>query len=156
MKKLLVVFMALSLTACAGRVSTGEAAGSAVGALLGGYVGSQFAGGRAQLILIGVGALAGGMAGFNFGHELDPSDKAMLSSATRRAMATADDGQLVSWVNPLTGSAGSITPMRSYYLDRGTVCRDYQASMAVAEKIGHLRGRACRKVNGSWQIGGPV
>ena len=156
MKKVLVAFLALSLTACAGRVSTEEAAVGAVGALLGGYVGSQFAGGRAQWILIGVGTLVGGMAGFNFGPQLDPSDKSMLSGATKGAKAAADDGQLVGWVNPLTGSAGRITPMRSYSVDRGTVCRDYQASIAVAGKIGHLRGSACRKVDGSWEIAGPA
>jgi surface antigen len=71
-------------------------------------------------------------------------------------MAAADDGQLVSWVNPLTGSAGTITPLRSYYLDPGTVCRDYRASVAYAEKIGRMKGSACRKVDGSWDIAGPV
>ncbi len=156
MKKILVAILALSLSACSSRVSTGEATGTAVGALLGGYVGSQFAGGKTQWILIGTGALVGAMAGYNFGHELDPSDKALLSSATKRAMAGADDGQLVSWVNPLTGSAGAITPLRSYYPERGTVCRDYAASVAYGRKFGTLRGSACRKVDGNWDIAGPV
>ncbi len=151
MKKILVAVFALLLTACTGRVSVGEAAGTGVGALLGGYTASQFGGGNKQWVLVGVGALVGAMAGYNFGHELDPSDRALLSNTTKRALAQAEDGELVTWVNPVTGSAGTITPGQSYTGERGKLCRDYDASVAYGEKNGPSERQ--RLPQSEWKLG---
>ena len=154
MKKVVIVAAAMTLGACQipERVSQGEALGALGGAALGTFVGLQFGGGVGNILFGILGGAGGAAAGYNFGRQLDPSDRAQIRDTTRRAMAQAGDGELVPWSNRATGSVGTITPVNSYYAGNGVYCRDFRASVAIKVGVGEGRGRACRVGAGGWQI----
>ena len=105
---------------------------------------------------LSTGKVAGAGAGYTFGDSLLPSDHAVFQEQTRRAMADAGNGQVVNWINPSTGVAGTITPTRSYYVGQGQVCREFQATISAPEGIGRGTGMACKVAGGAWQIKPPV
>lgn len=154
MKKVVAVVAVLALGACSvpDRFSTGEAVGTLAGAAIGTIVGLQFGGGIGNVIFGILGGASGAVGGYTFGRQLDPSDKAEMQSSAERAMAEASDGQLVTWVNQRTGSAGTIMPVRTFYAGNGIQCRDFEASVAIDAGVGEGRGRACRSGSGAWQL----
>ncbi|MBT3551966.1 MAG: hypothetical protein HOO19_14375 [Rhodospirillaceae bacterium] len=161
MKKVMVLTGALLLAACGHQnvnldLSTGKVAGAGAGGIIGGIIGAQFGGGIGTIIYTIAGIALGGAAGYTFGDSLLPSDHQVFQDQTKRAMANAGTGQVVSWTNPSTGVAGTITPVRSYYTGQGQVCRDFRASISAPEGIGHGTGMACKVAGGAWQILPPV
>lgn len=155
MKKVVAVLLVLLLPACgSNKMNAGEMGGAAVGSVLGAYLGAQFGGGKGELLAIGVGALIGGVVGFNFGHVVNPSDARQMSETAEKAMEEAADGQLMNWVNPVTGSAGTVTPVRSYFSADGDYCRDYKATIAIPNAYGAGHGQACRRAGGVWHFAG--
>ena len=161
MKKVMVLTGALLLAACGHQnvnldLSTGKVAGASAGGIIGGLIGAQFGGGIGTILYAIAGIAVGGAAGYTFGDSLLPSDHQAFQQQTRRAMAHAGNGQVVSWTNPSTGVAGTITPMRSYYTGRGQVCRDFRAAISAPEGIGKGTGMACKVAGGAWQILPPV
>jgi surface antigen len=161
MKKVMVLTGALLLAACGQQnvnldLSTGKVAGAGAGAIIGGLIGAQFGGGIGTILYTIAGIAAGAAAGYTFGDSLLPSDRVAFHENTRRAMANAGNGQVVSWTNPGTGVAGTITPTRSYYAGQGQVCREFRATISAPEGIGHGTGMACKIAGGGWQIRPPV
>jgi surface antigen len=154
MKKSLVIAMAFFLASCAGnnRMTTGQMIGVIGGGIIGTYVGSQFGGGAGKLLFTVAGATLGGMAGFAFGDSLIPSDRAKFKESTKVAMDNIGDGQVYSWTNPDTGVAGTIKPTRSYYVDNGKLCRDFDATIAVDKGVGRTKGRACKIGDDAWFV----
>ncbi len=56
------------------------------------------------------------------------------------------------WQNPDTGNAGTITPTRTYQLEDGTYCREFE-QMAIAGGVSaSTRGTACRQPDASWRL----
>jgi surface antigen len=161
MKKIMVLTGALLLAACGHQnvnldLSTGKVAGASAGGLIGGLIGAQFGGGIGTILYTIAGIALGGAAGYTFGDSLLPSDHQVFQDRTKRAMANAGNGQVVSWTNPSTGVAGTITPVRSYYTGKGQVCRDFRATISAPEGIGQGTGMACKMAGGAWQILPPV
>ncbi|MAF49800.1 MAG: RT0821/Lpp0805 family surface protein [Rhodospirillales bacterium] len=157
MKKVMVLASGLLLSACVHQnvnleLTTGKAVGAGAGGIIGGLIGAQFGAGTGTLLYTIAGVAAGVAAGYTFGDSLMPSDHAVFQNSTKRAMADAVNGQVVSWTNPITGVAGTITPMRSYYLGQGQVCRRFQAVISAPEGVGQGTGTACKIAGGAWQI----
>jgi surface antigen len=154
MKKSLVIALALFLAACSGnnRMSNGQLIGSIGGGIIGTYVGSQFGGGAGNLLFMVAGATLGGMAGYAYGDSLIPSDRARFKDSTKLAMDNISDGQVYSWTNPDTGVAGTIKPTRSYYVEKGRLCRDFDASIAADHRVGRTKGRACKIGADAWFV----
>ena len=88
-------------------------------------------------------------------------------AAARRARPPADvaqdannararqDGVAGTWVNPDTGNRGTVTPRRTYRVQRGATtryCREFQQTITVGGKTERAYGRACRQPDGSWKI----
>src|SRR5262245_20462431 len=154
--------VALGLAACAapqdrhpGQV--GEAnkttAGTLLGAVGGGLLGSQVGGGTGRLIAVGAGTLLGAFVGHQVGESLDKSDVNYANQAQTRAY-TAPIGQQITWSNPESGNAGSITPRREGNDAAGNYCREYQQTVTVGGKTEQAFGTACRQPDGTWKVVG--
>ncbi len=128
MRKVLLVALVVSLTACADRISNTNAS---------------------RLI----GAAIGAGAGFVVGPRLIASDQAVYEKTARRALASSPDGKIVSWRNAETGSSGIFRPTRSFVVDSsGFYCRDYRATVAVKEGMVRGTGTACQTASGEWML----
>ncbi|MEM7172781.1 MAG: RT0821/Lpp0805 family surface protein [Pseudomonadota bacterium] len=147
---LVVVAIAFLLGACEqGREK--EFAGSAIGAIAGGLLGSQFGGGNGQIAATAVGAMAGLFIGNQIGKGLDDVDKLKARQAIDQA-ASAPVGETISWNNPDTGNRGSVTSVRDGTSSSGLYCREYQQTIIVGGKTEEAYGTACRQPDGSWKI----
>ncbi|MEE2999921.1 MAG: RT0821/Lpp0805 family surface protein [Pseudomonadota bacterium] len=154
MKKSLVFAMVFFLTACSGnsRMTNGQLIGSVGGGIIGTYVGSQIGAGSGNLLFIVAGATLGSLVGYSYGDSLIPSDRAKFKEATKVAMDNIADGEVYSWVNPDSGVAGTITPVRSYHVEQDQICRDFKATISVDKRIGKTNGRACKISADAWLV----
>ena len=157
MKKTLAMFALLSLAACSNTqnsstVNPGSMIGTAVGALIGGFAGGHFGGGSGHIVWILVGGAVGAAAGYSISDQLLPSDITRFRSSAKLAMENTGDGQLHSWTNPLTGVAGTIKPVLTYYAAQDTYCRDFEATIAIKDDIGEASSRACKNSGGLWYL----
>ena len=133
-------------------MSVGPMVGTAVGALIGGFVGGYFGGGAGQVVFTLIGGAVGAGVGYSISNQLLPSDITRFRKSAKIAMENLSDGQLHSWANPLTGVAGTIKPVRTYYAAQGMFCRDFEATIAVTNGIGGATSRACRTTDGEWHL----
>lgn len=131
-----------------------SAATAAGGAALGAYIGGQFGGGTGNIMMMIFGGALGGMAGWAEGSTLMPSDREAFRATTQKAMENARDGEVMTWANPDTRVAGSVTPTGSFVGRGGLQCRSFEASVAAKEGIGRGRGTACRTSDGQWYVYG--
>ena len=154
MIKGMVIGALIFLSACSGnnRMTNGQLIGAIGGGIIGSYVGTQLGGGSGNLLFLVAGTTLGSLAGYAYGDSLIPSDRALFRDSAKVAMDNIEDGNVYSWVNPDTGVAGTITPVRSYYAENHKVCRDFDATIAVRGKTGVTRGRACKVGTDSWLI----
>ena len=93
----------LALTAGCGQGRDNEIGGTALGAALGGFLGSQFGSGTGQLVATGAGVFLGAFAGQQIGKGLDERDRLRAEKATQNALETSRSGETVSWRNPDSG-----------------------------------------------------
>lgn len=154
-KIFIVGALATSLAACAQNGYTGyggagpkQQIGTIGGALAGGLAGSQFGSGSGRLWATGAGVLIGALAGNNIGRSLDRADQQYLAQASVRSFET---GAPVQWNNPDSGNYGSVAPGRSYQA-RGGYCREYTQTINIGGRAERAYGTACRQPDGSWQI----
>ena len=153
MKKVLVLVAAISIAACSGQqINPGKMVGAAAGALVGGYAGSQFGGGAGNLIFIIAGGIVGAASGASIGEQLMPSDRTKFEQSAQFAMTNTSDGNMLNWINPETGVAGTIKPVRTYYAGQNTFCREFEASIAVQDQVAEANGRACKVGGGVWHL----
>ena len=144
--------VALLLPACqAQNMGTKEGFGTLGGAAAGGLVGSTIGKGSGRLAATAAGVVLGGWLGNEIGSSLDNADRAQISHANSRAY-TAPVGQQITWNNPQSGNAGTITPVRDGYANDGAYCREFQQSITVGGQRQQGYGRACQQPDGSWKI----
>lgn len=144
-----VGLIAVSLTGCyAHGAGPREGAGTIIGAIAGGLVGSQFGSGSGRLIATGVGAVAGAALGQGVGRSLDGRDRQQMSYASTRAMET---GYEQDWYNDQSGNYGTVSPGRSYKSAQG-YCREYQQTVYIGGEPQQAYGTACRQPDGQWQV----
>lgn len=114
MRRLGHIVLILLLSCClllAGCKSTGDkqVAGTAIGAVAGGLVGSLFGSGSGKVVAIGIGALAGAAIGNYVGSILDEQDQAAVAAQSAHALSQKGDGEASQWKNPETGASATIT-----------------------------------------------
>lgn len=142
----------LLLPACqAQNMGTKEGVGTLGGAAVGGLLGSQVGKGSGKLAATAAGVVLGGWLGNEIGASLDKADRSQMSYATQRAY-TAPVGQQITWNNPQSGNAGTITPVRDGYANDGAYCREFQQTITVGGQKQQGYGRACQQPDGSWKI----
>ena len=123
------------------------AAGTVIGAVLGGLTGSALTHGRGQVPAIVAGGLIGAIVGGSIGDSMDKVDRIR----TQQAMETARTGQNVTWTNPDTGAEYSVTPTRTYRRENGQYCRDYKSWGWIDGYEEELHGTVCRADDGTWR-----
>lgn len=144
----------LSLLLCVSLLSscaTKEQGGAGIGAVAGGLLGAQFGKGPGKVFAAGAGALLGAFTGSAIGKGLDQQDKLMAHAASQRAFEQVPAGQKSQWKNPDTGNSGYITPTKTYQAE-GRYCREYTQEITVGNKTEEAYGTACRQPDGSWEI----
>ncbi len=156
MKNITLMTMVLamfSLGACETLQGRGnkELIGGGTGAILGGVLGSQVGSGSGRLWATGAGVLIGTLLGSEIGASLDSADRGYAQQAASRAQS-APIGETVSWNNPDSGNAGSVTPTRDGYSSSGRYCREYQQTIIVGGQEESAYGTACQQSDGSWEI----
>lgn len=143
------LIISLSLTSCNGNK---QGMGTAIGAVTGGLLGSQFGKGSGQLLATGVGALAGAFVGNTIGKSMDEQDKMMLQNSSQKALEYSPSGSKTAWRNPDSGNYGYVTPDKAYRDNHGEYCREYTQVIVVGGKEEKAYGKACRKPDGQWQV----
>jgi surface antigen len=125
------------------------AIGGLGGAATGGLIAAAAGGGGAG---IAAGVIGGALLGGLVGNYLDQRDKDMQAKAAAQALEKAPSGTPVSWQNPDSGHAGSVTPTRTYQTAQGSYCREFQQTVTIDGKQEKSYGTACRQPDGSWKI----
>lgn len=123
-----------------------------VGAGVGGLVGAQFGAGTGQLAATGAGVLLGAFAGKVIGDSLSEGDKQPAEHAAYEGLERGSDGRSRTWQNPDSGHSGSFTPVRTYELEDGTPCREFEQSVSAGGVTDQSSGTACREPDGDWAV----
>ncbi len=148
----IAVGLTLALGACQAQDrGTKETVGTLGGAAVGGLLGSNIGKGSGRLAATAAGVVLGGWLGNEIGASLDKADRAEISRAESRAYS-APIGQQITWNNPQSGNAGTITPVRDGYASDGAYCREFQQTITVGGQKQQGYGRACQQPDGSWKI----
>jgi len=142
----------LGLSACNQNAGNKETLGGLGGAAVGGLAGAQIGGGSGQLAATAVGALLGFFIGTEVGKSLDKADQLHAERIASQALESNPTGQTSSWSNPDSGNSGTITPTRTTYTDSGQPCREYQQTVTIGGETQQAYGTACREADGSWRI----
>jgi surface antigen len=154
LKGVLVVAAVVSLAACSSLEGRGnkELGGAVIGAAAGGLVGSQIGGGTGKLVAVGAGVLLGALLGSEVGRSLDKADQAYAAESYQNTLEATPTGETSAWVNPDSGNSGSYTPTKTYQVDSGQYCREFQQTITVGGETEDAHGTACREPDGSWRI----
>ncbi len=143
----------LVVIAVAGCQSAGpkQSLGTLAGAIAGGVAGSQFGKGDGKLVAVGIGTLIGAAMGSEVGASLDKADQLYAAQTAQSALESAPSGTAVTWSNPDSGNAGTITP-RPAVLVGDQYCREFVQEIVIGGETHTGVGTACRNPDGTWQI----
>lgn len=140
------------LAGCTDTTGPKQAGGTAVGAGVGGLVGSQFGSGTGKLVTTGLGVLIGALMGSDVGRSLDRADQLAMERTTLNALERAPAGARSEWRNPDTGHFGTVTPISTLQQPGGQLCREFQQIINVGGRTEQAFGTACRQPDGTWRI----
>ncbi|MBC7951700.1 MAG: glycine zipper 2TM domain-containing protein [Rhodospirillaceae bacterium] len=129
-----------------------QTGGAVLGGVGGALAGSQFGGGKGKLAMTAVGTLLGAFLGSEVGSSLDRADHTYANQAGQQAFESARAGQSIAWNNPDSGHTGMVTPTRTYEQTPGQFCREYQQTVVVGGQEQRSFGTACRQPDGSWKV----
>ncbi|MGV3572825.1 MAG: glycine zipper 2TM domain-containing protein [Ramlibacter sp.] len=124
-----------------------QQAGTAIGAVVGGLLGSQVGRGDGRVAATIIGAIAGGAVGNAIGRSMDETDRIR----TAQVLETAPTGAPTRWRNPDSGREYVVVPTRTYGSPQGP-CREYTMDVLVGGRTEKAYGTACRQPDGSWRV----
>jgi YD repeat-containing protein len=139
LKTVVVVILVTLLFSCATKEKSGTVVGSTTGAAAGAIIDDGGAGG----ILLG--AVLGGLIGREAGEELDQRDRRQIN----QALEYNPTGRSSSWQNPDNGRNYQVTPTETFQ-SNNRPCREFR--MDIDGQRDDVRGTACRRSDGSWEI----
>jgi surface antigen len=139
--------IACSMAACA-TPPTKEQTGTVLGGVGGGVIGSQIGRGTGRTVGIIAGTLIGALIGKEIGRSIDRTDELKA----QQVLESNRTGQASSWVNPDTGNEVTVVPTKTYQVQSGQYCREYQTDVIVGGEKERAYGTACRQADGSWKI----
>ncbi|MDD3287811.1 MAG: glycine zipper 2TM domain-containing protein [Alphaproteobacteria bacterium] len=140
--------------------------GGAMGAGLGGLLGSQFGHGDGRLAYTGLGVAMGALAGNGIGESLDRADRMHVSSYYGRTSGFSPNYYYVhpryepTYVAPPMHSTRIIYVQQPTYVTGGYVgvstpqeyCREYTQTVRIGDEIRDSYGTACLQPDGSWRM----
>ena len=145
-----VAVIPLVLTACGQGGLTKQDAGIGIGALAGGVVGNQFGKGDGKVLATALGAVVGGIVGSEIGKSLDDNDRRLAQEAEFASLERGQSGVGQPWRNPDSGHYGMVVPGKPYKRAEQD-CRDYTHTIYIDGKPQTMRGTACRNPDGTWR-----
>ena len=152
--KTITVSGVLLLSACGGNQSMDKDVtgwiGGGVGALLGGWAGSQFGGGTGELIFTGLGAVIGGSAGYEAGRSLGAADHAIYKNTIKGTLN--DPAGQSTWKNDDTGTSGYVSTAQTFKDGNGRLCRGFRSTVAFDDGVVSGNGAACKDSTGDWVL----
>jgi len=155
---LLLTALCLPITACMALnpldtvgPGPGQFAGTVVGGIAGGLLGSTVGHGPGRLAATLGGATAGAVVGGYVGRLLDGTDRDVAHDAAKSALET---GREMTWSNKESGHRGTIVPGKTYRRADGRLCRDFTHSIELESENDLVHGRACQDKHGDWHIVG--
>lgn len=177
MKNRLFLFASLIALLMAPPAMAGEKSfwGTAVGASLGGWLGSTIGKGSGQLAATGAGVFLGGLMGNSVGSSLDRADASYASSRghfyessaysiypqyePNYVAPAAPPPPEIIYVEPVV----EYRPARPVYIEEGFVgpsppppsgryCREFTQTIRIDGEVHESYGTACLRPDGSWQI----
>jgi len=107
--------------------------------------------GSTKLFATATGVFVGALIGSEIGRYMDDVDQMRARQANVMAQY-APVGEQISWNNPQTHNAGSITPTRDGYSASGNYCREFYQTVSIGGRTENAYGTACQQPDGSWQI----
>lgn len=151
-----VCLLSVSVVGCGGQAfnvdMNKETVGTVAGAAIGGLVGVQFGAGTGQIAATVVGVLLGAFIGKTVGEQLDAADKEQAESTAYSSLEQGQDGQGAQWQNPDNGHNGTFTPVRTFTLADGTLCREFKQTVTVEDQTEQKTGTACKQPDGNWLV----
>lgn len=123
-----------------------QQAGTVIGAVVGGLLGSQVGHGDGRAAATILGAVAGGVVGNTIGRSMDATDR----MRTAGVLETSPTGSPTHWRNPDTGREYVVVPTRTYASAQGP-CREYTMDVVIGGRSEKAYGTACRQPDGSWR-----
>jgi surface antigen len=145
-----LLLMASVVAGCGQGGLTKQDAGLGVGAVAGGVIGNQFGGGDGKVVATAIGAVVGGIVGSEIGRSLDQQDQRAAAEAEYAALEHGQSGQAQPWRNPDSGHYGMVVPGKSYRRNEQD-CRDYTHTIYINGHPQTMRGTACRNPDGTWR-----
>ncbi len=105
-----------------------------------------------QVAAVGAASLLSLFDATEIGDKLQRTDVIYAERSGQETLEYSRSGTQGRWQNPDTGNAGTITPTRTYQLEDGTYCREFE-QMVIAEGVSaRARGTACRQADASWRL----
>ena len=126
---------------------TNQNIGTALGAAVGGLLGSQFGGGSGKTIMTIAGVLGGGVLGNQIGAGMDQGDRGCYAQTLDQAPA----GQTVAWHNPDNNRDYRVTPQKDFKR-KGRRCRQVTTEATIDGQPQTVEAVACRQKDGSWKF----
>ena len=123
-----------------------DAVGAAIGGVAGGAIGAGVTDHDDRVIGIIAGTVIGAVVGGLIGESMDRADYTCMG----QAFEYASRGQSVSWTDPRGGSY-HVMPGDSYVRD-GRYCRGYITTAVIDGRAETVKGTACRRADGSWDL----
>jgi surface antigen len=123
-------------------------AGTIIGAIAGGLIGSQFGRGGGNVLATVGGVFIGGAIGNKIAGDIDCDDRPYAFNAYR-ASFEGEIGQRYEWRGQ--HNHGYIVSTREFRRD-GRVCRDFYEVSYRHDEESRREGTACRHRNGDWHF----
>ncbi len=86
------------------------------------------------------------------GQALRWTDVRTAERTAQESLESRRSGTQARWRNPSTGTAGTITPTRTYRRPDGVYCREFEQTVVASGANGWSRGTACRQPDAFWQL----
>ncbi len=137
-----LLIVAAMLAACGTSKTT---KGAVVGGAAGGVIGNQVGDGSRNATVAGT--ILGALIGGGIGRSMDNRDREQAALA----LENRQTGQASTWTNPDTGTEYTFVPTRTYHADERP-CREYTMDAVVDGRVEQVRGTACRRSDGTWEI----
>ena len=71
-------------------------------------------------------------------------------AAMQAALETVPSGRDIGWRDPDGATSGRVRPVRSFRVNDGRFCREFEEDTATAERFDRNRRIACRQAEGIW------
>lgn len=94
-----------------------------------------------------------------FGQLLSRADDLYAERSAQLALEYTQDGGARGWINPETGTTGTIRPTRTFQQADGNYCREFAQDIQIRQKSADVKAQsqaqgrfACRLASGRWKF----